>query len=96
MAFPRAFAAIAPICGGGMPQWVGGLTAVPVWAFHGAEDPVVPLEQSQSMVDALRASGGNVKLTVYLGVEHDSWTQTYDNAELYEWFLQHRRAPAAS
>jgi predicted peptidase len=96
MAYPGTFAAIAPICGGGMSKGVGSLTEVPVWAFHGAEDPVVPLEQSQSMVDALRASGGNVKLTVYPGVGHDSWSQTYDNPELYEWFLQHRRASADS
>jgi predicted peptidase len=91
MAYPQTFAAIAPICGGGMPQWIGGLKDVPVWAFHGADDPVVPVEQSQSMVDALRASGGNARLTIYPGVGHDSWTQTYDNPELYEWFLQHRR-----
>jgi dipeptidyl aminopeptidase/acylaminoacyl peptidase len=67
-----------------------------VWAFHGAEDPVVPLEQSQSMVDALRACGGDAKLTILPGVGHDSWSQTYDNPELYEWFLQHRRAAADS
>ena len=96
MAYPGMFAAIAPICGGGMPRWVGSLKNVPVWAFHGAEDPVVPLEQSQSMVEALRACGGDVKLTVYPEVGHDSWSQTYDNPELYEWFLQHRRAPTDS
>jgi len=67
------------------------LKAVPVWAFHGAEDDVVKLEVGQRMVDALRACGGSVRFTVYPGVGHDSWTQTYDNPELYEWFLQHRR-----
>ena len=88
---PELFAAIAPICGGGYPQWVSALKDVPVWAFHGADDAVVPLKESQRMVDALTASGGNVRFTVYPGVGHDSWTQTYDNPELYEWFLRHKR-----
>jgi predicted peptidase len=90
-AYPDMFAAIAPICGGGMPEWVVVLKEVPVWAFHGAEDPVVPLELGQRMIDALRAWGGDVRFTVYPGVGHDSWTQTFENPKLYEWFLQHSR-----
>jgi len=89
--YTELFAAIAPICGGGFPDLASELKDVPVWAFHGAEDDVVKLEAGQRMVDALRACGGNVRFTVYPGVGHDSWTQTYDNPELYQWFLQHRR-----
>lgn len=91
---PDRFAAIAPICGGGLwfdgfPEKVCVLKHVPVWAFHGAQDPAVPLEESQKMVDALRACGGNVRFTVYPDAAHDSWTRTYDNPELYRWFLRH-------
>ena len=89
--YPELFAAIAPICGGGFPGLASALKDIPVWAFHGAEDAVVKLEVGQGMVDALRACGGNVRFTVYPGVGHDSWTQTYDNPELYQWFLQHTR-----
>ena len=91
MTYPELFAAIAPICGGGLPEFISELKDVPVWAFHGAEDDAVKLEAGQRMVDALRACGGNVRFTVYPGVGHDSWTQTYDNPELYQWFLQHTR-----
>ena len=91
IAHPERFAAVAPICGSGDPKKVCTLKDVPVWAFHGAKDSVVPLKKSKEMVDALKACGGNVQLTVYPDVEHDSWTQTYDNPELYEWFLQHTR-----
>jgi predicted peptidase len=91
MAYSKLFAAIAPICGGGFPEFASQLKDIPVWAFHGAEDKTVKPEVSQRMVDALRACGGNVRFTVYPGVGHDSWTQTYDNPELYEWFLQHTR-----
>jgi predicted peptidase len=91
MAFPELFAAIAPICGGGIPEQVCVLKDVPVWAFHGEKDDRVDLSESQKMVDALKACGGNVRLTVYPNVGHDSWTQTYDDPDLYEWFLQNAR-----
>lgn len=89
---PQRFAAVAPICGGG--QWflANRLKNVPVWAFHGARDRVVPLDQSKSMVEAVKRAGGDAKLTVYPEAQHDSWTATYDNPKLYEWFLSHRRS----
>lgn len=94
--YPERFAAIAPICGGGMellgfPQKVCALKKVPVWAFHGARDKVVRPEESVKMVEALKACGGNVRLTIYPEAEHDSWTQTYDNPKLYRWFLRYSR-----
>lgn len=88
---PERFAAAAPICGGGNPWLVCRMKDVPVWAFHGAKDAVVPLEQSERMVEALRKCGAQPKLTVYPEAQHDSWTETYNNPELYRWFLQHRR-----
>ena len=93
---PHRFAAIAPICGGGVglygfPERVCALKDVPVWAFHGAKDPVVPLEESAKMVRALKECGGDVRFTVYPEAEHDSWTETYENPELYEWLLSHSR-----
>ncbi|MHC5752611.1 MAG: carboxylesterase family protein [Nostoc sp.] len=88
---PQRFAAIAPVCGGGNPQAAPKLKNLPVWAFHGAKDRVVALSESEIMVSALKAHNGNVKFTVYPEADHDSWTQTYNNPELYEWFLQHRR-----
>jgi predicted peptidase len=89
--WPERFAAIVPICGGGRPFTASNLKKVPVWAFHGAKDPVVPLRESEQMVEAVNRAGGNAKLTVYPDAEHDSWTQTYENPELYEWLLSHRR-----
>jgi predicted peptidase len=94
--YPQRFAALAPICGGGpwfagFPEKASVLKDVPIWVFHGAQDDVVPLEESERMVDALRACGSDVLFTVYPDAAHDSWTETYDNQELYEWFLQHTR-----
>ena len=100
LTYPERFAAIAPICGGGQIISVklasGGkgqaLKTLGVWAFHGGKDPVVPLAESQRMVDALKKAGvPDVKLTVYPEAQHDSWTETYKNPELYEWLLKHER-----
>jgi predicted peptidase len=89
--YPERFAAITPICGGGDRYLVSRLKNVPVWVFHGAKDPTVPLQASTDMVDALKRAGGDVQLTVYPEAGHDSWTETYNNPKLYEWFLSHHR-----
>jgi predicted peptidase len=100
LSHPEKFAAIVPICGGGQIISVllssrdkgAALRSLGVWAFHGAKDPVVPLEESQRMVDALKKIGvPDVKLTVYPEATHDSWTETYKSPELYEWLLTHER-----
>lgn len=97
---PERFAAIAPICGGGQIITVllhsrdkaDSFKTLGVWAFHGAQDPVVPVEESQRMVDALKKAGvKDVKFTVYPEAKHDSWTETYNNPDLYTWFLSHVR-----
>ena len=85
------FAAAAPICGGGDPASAKSIGKLPVWAFHGDDDRVVSVERSREMVDAIKATKGNAKLTVYPGVGHDSYTRTYANPKLYEWFLKHKR-----
>jgi predicted peptidase len=90
-AHPERFAAIAPICGGGDPFLAWRLKSLPVWAFHGAKDPVVPVKMTTDMVDALKAAGGDVRVTIYPDAGHDAWTDTYNNQELYDWFLQHHR-----
>jgi predicted peptidase len=95
-AHPERFAAIAPICGGlaravGKAEQVCVLKDVPVWAFHGARDRTVPLAETADLVSALKACGGNVRFTIYPDAEHDSWTETYANPELYRWFLEHDR-----
>ncbi len=88
--YPNRFAAIAPVCGGGDPSKVETIKHIPVWVFHGAKDEVVPIEKSQEMVAALTALGADVKFTVYPEAAHDSWTETYANPKLYEWFLKHK------
>ena len=91
---PHRFAAVAPICGGGNPKDAEKLKALPIWVFHGAKDPTVPLARSQEMVDALKSAGSEVKFTIYPDAVHDSWTETYDNPEFYTWLLSHTKGAA--
>jgi predicted peptidase len=88
---PDRFAALAPVCGRGEPKSVAAIAHLPVWAFHGALDDVVPLQRSEEMVEALRRAGGTVRFTVYPDAGHDSWTQAYAEPELYPWFQAQRR-----
>lgn len=103
--YPDRFAAIAPICGGGniLPVLLpdtgkqAAIKRLPVWAFHGGKDNVVPLSESEQMVQALKRAGNtSVQLTVYPEAGHDSWTEAYNNPELYDWFLKHTRAKKVS
>ncbi|MEM7477920.1 MAG: prolyl oligopeptidase family serine peptidase [Planctomycetota bacterium] len=90
---PELFAAVAPVCGGGDPRTARKLLEIPIWAFHGDADRVVPITGSQRIVDAIKDAGGEkIKFTIYEGVGHDSWTETYANEELYKWFLSHKRS----
>lgn len=90
---PQRFAAIAPICGGGEPIVARLVASTPAWVFHGAKDPIVPLERSRQMVQAMENAGGQVRFTIYPDAGHDAWTETYANPELYEWLLQQQRTP---
>jgi predicted peptidase len=90
-AYPDRFAAIVPICGGGKPDSAEKIKHIPAWVFHGAKDGAVKLERSQAMVDALKAAGGEPKFTIYPDAGHDSWTETYNNPEVYDWLLKQKR-----
>jgi len=86
---PKRFAAAAPICGGAKPDWAEKMTGIPIWVFHGDKDPLVTLDRSQRIVEAVKKAGGTkILFTVYEGEGHDSWTRTYDNQLLYDWMFQ--------
>lgn len=102
---PKRWAAIAIASGGifwsyAPERWQEALTLpgeyaraiehTPVWLFHGTDDPVVPPKESEMMYAALKASGGNVRLWMYQGLKHDSWTRGFNEPDLPHWLLTHR------
>jgi predicted peptidase len=85
-----SFAAAAPICG-----WCDDeaalerLKEIPLWAFHGSADQAVPVQRSEEAVAKLKAMGADAKLTVYEGVDHNSWDRTYRESDLPKWLADH-------
>lgn len=90
MSRPELFAAIAPICGGGMYWNAARLMHTPVWAFHGDSDTTVLPEESRKMVEKVNANGGNARLTVYENTAHNAWTPTFRDPEVWKWMLSQK------
>lgn len=92
---PETFAALMPICGGGKVKDAPALARLPIWAFHGAEDKIVPVGHSREMVDAVKAAGGDIRYTEYDDGGHDIWDRAYMDKKVIRWLLSHRNeAPA--
>lgn len=89
MAKPSEFAAIAPVCGGGMP-WNAGVLTMPIRVFHGAEDKVVSPRHSDEMVERLQELKRDVFYARMEGVGHNVWTYAYGD-ELMDWLLKQKR-----
>jgi predicted peptidase len=85
--YPTMFAAIAPICGGGQPKDAEALAHLPTWAFHGAKDEVVPVTESERMIQAMRAAGGAPKLTVFPDAGHGICNNVCDRSDFWSWLL---------
>jgi predicted peptidase len=76
------------------------LGKVPIWAFHGSADDVVdptmgttrPMHELETCTDPKPIDARD---TIYQGVGHDSWDQTYDLSsghDIYAWLLSHQHA----
>ena len=86
--YPHKIAAAIPICGNGDPSKADRFKDIPIWAFHGDNDDVVPVEGSREMVNALKATGSTtVKYTECPGVMHDSWNNAYKDPDLLNWMF---------
>jgi len=90
---PERFAALVSMMGyygwpPTVPENICDLVDIPVWAFHGEKDELIPLEAEQKLVDALKACGGDVQFTIFPDVGHDLEAEQVYIPELYEWLLE--------
>lgn len=110
---PETFAALVPICGyfrsmgeTMAPQSIAiRVREIPIWAFHGVKDDVVPYDQTTRIVDAVQERQAGlpglvpIKMTLLPDANHNSWDAAYNNYDLGQWFLQYTRrgnsSPAA-
>ncbi|NNK75962.1 MAG: prolyl oligopeptidase family serine peptidase [Maribacter sp.] len=90
--YPNKFAAMAVVCGMTPVPYANWINKdMPIWVFHGDQDKSIPISESVTMVEKLRAMGYDVKFTIYEGVGHNSWENAYTDDALYSWFLEHRK-----
>jgi len=91
---PDTFAAVAPLCAyidNSNPLSMEGIKGLPVWAIHGSDDQIIPLVWGQQAADALKKAGADVRFSVLEGYDHDVWTDTYSDAQFYDWFMQYQK-----
>jgi len=88
---PDLFAAVVPICGAGDLSKAKDISHIPVWAFHGTNDEVVPVSGSRDMVKALKDAGADPKLTEYPKAGHNSWSPAFAEKEFWEWVFAQKR-----
>ncbi len=87
---PRKWKAAVPICGGYDETQVAGLVGLPLWAFHAADDPAVPVARTRDVIAALRAAGGAPKYTEYPASArhgHFAWIPAYADPGLLPWMF---------
>jgi predicted peptidase len=101
--YGSSIAAIAPICGGSWPDKKKGQNIasvnLPVWAYHNADDKMVPFSFTVDYVKNINSHNPSVKAkyTVWPFGGHDAWTKAFDplyresGKNMYEWMLQYSR-----
>jgi len=91
MRYPKLFAAAVPVCGGGDVSKVSSIAHIPIWIFHGAEDPTVSPVYSLEMLQALTKAGAHPGFTQYPEVGHFSWLGAYSDHLMMEWLFRQRK-----
>jgi predicted peptidase len=88
LTYPHFFSCAAPVCGGGLSWRCASIAHMPITAFHGTADNVVPPVYSELMVNAVNSNGGNASLALFEGVGHNSWVKAYEETELISWLTE--------
>lgn len=89
--YPQKFAAAVPVCGGGDASKVALFRHLPIWAFHGAKDNIVPPQHSRKMIAALQNNGALPGYNEYPDVAHASWVNAYREPMLLEWLFRQKK-----
>ena len=88
---PDLFAAALAVCGGADFNNFNSLKNIPLWLLHGSDDDVHPASNSEKIYNELKDINPEVRLTIYDGVDHNSWDITYDNSDIYDWLLSKQK-----
>lgn len=101
--YPKRWSALAPVCGyihrpptltdlddpttESYEEFARRLPNIPIWIFHGSDDPVVPVTESRGMADAL---GANAAYTEFPHAGHNAWDPAYNTTSVVQWLTRQR------
>lgn len=88
--YPDMFAAIAPLCGGANDKDTSNICSLkdlPVWTFHGTADNMIPISETERIMNKL-AVYGHIKFT-RLQDEGHGIQYLYEDNRIFDWLLQH-------
>ncbi len=94
MDYPDKFAALIPLCGGCFDSdtsRICNLKNTPIWAFHGTADTIIPISETERIVNALKKCNGNIKYTRLENEGHHLQFLYEKNPEIYEWMLKQKK-----
>ena len=85
-------AAVA-ICGGGNVSDGCKLGTIPLWIQHGDKDYIVPVSESEKVVNAIRKCNEKAKLifTIIKGGNHGSVENIFHKDAMYNWLFEQKR-----
>lgn len=90
--YPEMVAGAVAMCGGGDVRLGEGLSQVPLWIRHGDKDYVVPVSESQKVVNAIKKhTDKNLIFTIDKGLNHSQMERFFRGNELYDWLFQHKK-----
>ncbi|MCA2371585.1 prolyl oligopeptidase family serine peptidase [Agrobacterium genomosp. 3 str. CIP 111-78] len=92
--FPGTFAAVVPIAGGGIRHYLNRTNEkTAFWAFHGANDEVIPLSDTVVLVQRLQELKRNVRLTVFEETNHQAVeAKVLKDEAMWTWLLEQKLA----
>jgi predicted peptidase len=76
-------------------DWKDNLARIPLWIFHGREDTLAPVTETEELVRGIQAKGGHPRVDILPKRDHFI-LDIYDRPEIYKWLMQQKRGTHAS
>lgn len=90
--YENYFAAAVPVCGWGNTSAGATFAKVPIWIYHGTDDPTVNFYSSAELYNEIIRNGGKmVQFTKLEGVGHDAWNHSYSDRKMFCWMFSQNR-----
>lgn len=88
MDYPQHIKAIVPLCGGCNDSLnVCKINHIPIWAFHGSRDKLIPVDETERLVKRLKKCSGKIKYTRLENQGHGI-QDIYKDEKIYEWLIE--------